>query len=276
MPVAKNALNAHVSGQGPDVLVLVHGFGSDQSVWKTYLPWLTRHYRVITYDLPFAGKADPSFFKLSRHGAIEGHAQDLFDILRSYSVERCSFVGHSLGGLIGIFAAIERPQMFERLILLGTSARYVDGPDYKGGFNAEILETMFETVAQNFRAWAEAYVPATLGKPLADPVAQSFLESLMRTRPDIAIAMARPIFLGDYREHVKQCTVPVVLLQTKEDSAVPIEAAQTLQQCLQHCVLEIINAEGHMPHLSAPYAVAAALRRHLPQMRAPLKEGSLG
>jgi sigma-B regulation protein RsbQ len=276
MPVAKNALNPHVSGRGPDVLVLVHGFGSDQSVWNTYLPWLSRHYRVITYDLPFAGGADPTFFKLSRHGGIEGHVQDLFDILRSFSVERCSFIGHSLGGLIGLFAAIDRPEMFERLILLGASARYIDGPDYKGGFNPEMLESMFETVAQNFRGWAESYAPAAVGKPIEDPVSQTFLDSLMRTRPDIAIAMARPIFLGDYREHVKQCTVPVVLLQSKEDHAVPIEAARALQQCLQRCTLEIINTTGHMPHLSAPYVVAAALRRHLPAMREPLRDRSLG
>ena len=62
-------------GSGREVLVLVHGTGCDQSVWDTYLPWLTRHCRVITYDLPFAGSADPDFFDLRRHDVIEGHAQ---------------------------------------------------------------------------------------------------------------------------------------------------------------------------------------------------------
>lgn len=274
MPVATEALNARILGEGPDALVLVHGFGSDQSVWEPYLQWLSQHCRVITYDLPFAGDADPAFFSLERHGGIEGHVQDLFDILRSVSVTRCSLIGHSLGGLIGLFAAIERPSLFERLILLSTSARYLDGPHYKGGFNMEMLEGMFAAVAENFRAWAESFAPAAVAKPLEHPIAQTFLACVLHTRPDIAVAMARPIFMGDYREHVKKCTNPVVLLQTREDLAVPIEAAAALQNSLPDCTLEIINAAGHLPHLSAPEEVAAAFRRHLPFLRIPLNERS--
>jgi pimeloyl-ACP methyl ester carboxylesterase len=267
MLATKDALNAHAVGAGPDTLVLVHGFGSDQSIWSPYLPWLSRHYRVIVYDLPFAGSADPAFFELRRHGGIEGHAQDLLDILQSFSVARCSLIGHSLGGLIGIFAAIMRPSLFEQLILFGTSARYLDGPDYKGGFNAAMLETMFETVAANFRGWAMSYAPIATRKPLEDPESQTFLASLLRIKPDVTLAMARAIFLGDYREHVKRCTTPAVVLQTEEDEAVPLEAAQYLQACLKGSVIEIIKTKGHLPHLSAPDDVRAALQRHLPRLR---------
>jgi sigma-B regulation protein RsbQ len=166
--------------------------------------------------------------------------------------------------LIGLYAAIERPALFERLILLGTSGRYLDGPGYKGGLSQEQLDASFNVVAENFRAWAESYTPVATGRPLKDPSSLTFLGSLLRTRADISVAMARPIFLGDYREHVKQCTTPVVLLQTKEDPSVPMEAALSLQQCLKNSTLEIIDTIGHLPHLSAPEAVADALRRHLP------------
>jgi pimeloyl-ACP methyl ester carboxylesterase len=271
MLVATDALNARAVGSGPDVLLLTHGFGSDQSIWARYLPWLSQHYRVITYDLPFAGNVDPAFFNLDRHGGIDGHAQDLLDILRSFAVTRCSLVGHSLGGLIGIFASIARPDLFERLILLGTSARYLDGPGYKGGFNAAMLETMFETVAANFRDWAMSYAPSATRKPLEDPESQTFLHSLLRIQPDITLAMARAIFLGDYRAHVKLCKTPCVILQTEEDEAVPLEAAQYLHACLKGSVLEIINAKGHLPHLSAPEEIADAFRRHLPRLSGPLR-----
>ena len=128
MLVTQNALNAQAMGKGSDVVVLVHGFGSDQRVWDSYVPWLSRYCRVIVYDLPFSGDADPAYFEVRRHGSIDGNAQDLLDILHSFGVERCSLIGHSLGGLIGLFAAIERPHLFEQLILLGTSGRYLDGP----------------------------------------------------------------------------------------------------------------------------------------------------
>lgn len=268
MLVAKDALNARSIGSGPDVLVLLHGFGSDQSIWASYLPWLSEHYRVISYDLPFSGGADRAFFNLARHGGIEGHAQDLLDILQSFDVARCSLVGHSLGGLIGIFAAIARPDLFERLILLGTSARYLDAPGYKGGLTAAVFETMLEATAANFRGWAMSYAPNATRRPLEDPECQTFLHSLLRIQPDIMLAMAPAIFLGDYREPVKRCKTPSVILQTEEDEAVPIEAAQYLQKCLKGSVLEIIKAKGHLPHLSAAEEVSAAFRRHLPRLDA--------
>jgi sigma-B regulation protein RsbQ len=264
MLIAENALNPRCIGNGPDVLVLVHGLGSDQTIWASYLPWLSEHYRVITYDLPFAGSADPAFFNLERHAGIDGHAADLIDILGALAVTRCTLVGHSLGGLIGIFAAISRPALFERLILLGTSARYLDGPGYKGGLNAASLEAMLEAAAANFRGWAMSFAPTATLKPLEDPASQTFLQSLLRIQPDIMLAMAHSIFLGDYREHVRHCKTPCVILQTEEDQAVPIEAAQCLQACLKGSVLEIIQAKGHLPHLSAPDAVSDALCRHLP------------
>lgn len=272
MLVTIDALNARVTGAGPDVLVLIHGFGSDQSIWAPYVPWLAQQYRVIAYDLPFSGDADPAFFALDRHGVIDGHAQDLIDILQSFGVSRCSLVGHSLGGLIGIFAAVQRPDLFEKLILLGTSGRYLDGPGYKGGFNAAMLETMFDTVAANFRGWALSYAPSATGKPLEDPECQTFLHSLLRIRPDVTLAMARSIFLGDYRDQARRCKTPAVILQTEEDEAVPLEAAHSLQACLKGSVLEILKAKGHLPHLNAPDEVRAALERHLPRLR-PVQRG---
>jgi len=242
--------------------------GTDQSIWDAYVPWLSQYYRVITYDLPFAGGVDPAFFNLSRHSTLEGHVQDLLDILREHAAERCSLIGHSLGGLIGIFAAIARPDLIDRLILIATSARYLDGPGYKGGLDIPALDLMVAAVAANFRSWAESFAPVATGKPLSDPTAQTFLASLLRTRPDVAIAMMRPILLGDYREQVKRCTTPAVILQTEEDHAVPLQAAMWLNQCLKGSTLEIIKTIGHLPHLSAPDAVADAFHRHLPRLRA--------
>jgi len=262
----QTALNTRVVGSGPDTLVLLHGFGSDQSVWDAYLPWLAQHYRVISYDLPFAGSADPSSFELSRHGSVDGHVPDLLQILRAYGIGRCFLVGHSFGGLIGIFAGTERPDLFERLILIGVSARYLDEPDYKGGFDMPGLDQMFAAVAANFRGWAESFAPIVAGKPFEDPAAQTFLASLLRTRPDIAVAMAQSIFLGDYRPQVRRCTTPAIILQTEDDPAVPLEAALWLQRHLRGSELEIIPTAGHLPHISAPDAMREALSRHLPRL----------
>jgi pimeloyl-ACP methyl ester carboxylesterase len=263
---ARDALNARSTGAASDTLVLLHGLGTDQTIWDGYRPWLSSYYRVLTYDLPFASGADPAFFDLRRHGELDGHAYDLLEILRAEKVASCSFIGHSVGGLIGIFAAIERPELFERLILLGASACYLNENGYNGGLDVADIDGMFTAVAENFRDWAVSFAPIATARPLEDPASQTFLASLLRTRPDIAVAMMRPILLGDHRDQIRKCKTPAVILQTEDDYAVPMDAALSLQQCLRGSRLEVIKTVGHLPHLSAPDAVADAFRRHLPRL----------
>jgi sigma-B regulation protein RsbQ len=59
--------------------------------------------------------------------------------------------------------------------------------------------------------------------------------------------------------------VPTVILQTTVDRAVPMAAAEFLRAHIPGSVLDILDAEGHLPHLTAPDVVGAALRRHLPR-----------
>jgi sigma-B regulation protein RsbQ len=252
-------------GGGPSTLVLAHGFGTNQSVWAHYLPWLSERYRVITYDLASADTADPVYFDIRRHGDLGGHADDLLEIIRGFAVDRCTYVGHSVSGMIGILAAIEAPQLFERLILIAPSARYLDAPGYRGGFDREAIEGMLSAISTRFRDWANFFAPLAMGLPIDDPVAESFLSSLLRMRPGEAVAMAHAIFLSDYRDVLGACRVPVTILQTKSDPAVPIEAARYLADHLPQAELEVIEATGHLPHLSAPAVIDRALHAHLPR-----------
>lgn len=261
---AREALNVRMLGTGSDVVVLAHGFGTDQGVWERYLPALTARFRVLLYDLPCAGTADPAYFDLQRHGVLEGHAEDLAEILSGAAVRACSFVGHSVSGMIGILAAIERPDLFRHLITIGASPRYLDAPGYTGGFDTAAVQAMLHAVEARFRVWAQDYTATNIDRPLDDPAAQSFLASILRMRPDIAIGMAKAIFFSDYRAELDRCTVPVTILQTRRDPAVPLQTAEYLRDHLKGSTLEFIETTGHLPHLSAAAQTEAALLRNLP------------
>ncbi|XP_074264938.1 putative strigolactone esterase DAD2 isoform X2 [Silene latifolia] len=64
------ALNVRVEGNGQNYLVLAHGFGTDQSAWQRILPYFTRSYKVILYDLPCAGSVNPDFFDFQRRRTL--------------------------------------------------------------------------------------------------------------------------------------------------------------------------------------------------------------
>jgi len=263
------ALNVHRFGSGTETVVLAHGFGSDQGTWKQLIPAL-RRYRVVVYDLAGSSAADPAYFDLRQHEDLEGHADDLIRILGDQQVESCTIVGHSVSGVIALLAAIRRPDLFRKLILVGTSARYTDDAGYRGGLDPAHLQHTFTQIATNFREFALATCPGMVGKPADHPATQSFLESVLRMRPDLVLSMAKAIFLSDYRDRLAECKVPAAILQTEYDPAVPLEAAQYLHAHLPNSTFEIIPAEGHHPHLTSPNLFAAALRRHLPLMEAEL------
>jgi sigma-B regulation protein RsbQ len=75
--------------------------------------------------------------------------------------------------------------------------------------------------------------------------------------------MARTIFQSDFRAHLPLLQTPTVLLQTKNDIAVPEAVGEYLRQHIRDSKLELLPVEGHFPHLVAPDLVAGALRRHL-------------
>lgn len=273
MATISTSLNATVHGDAGDTVVLAHGFGSDQSVWRDQVPWLSERFRVVTYDLACAGTVT-DFFDAGRHEALEGHASDLIDLLRELEIGRCTLVGHSVSGMIGILATLARPELFERLILLGASACYLDDGNYHGGFAQETIGAILDAIRQNYHEWAKSFGPFALDRPLEDPVSQTFVGSLLRMRPDVAVVMAKAIFLSDYRAILPQCIVPCAVLQTRHDPAVPFEAAKYLHDHLRMSSLDVLDAVGHLPHLSAPAEARLALQRHL--RGGPASHGRVG
>lgn len=117
------ALNVRVVGTGEKILVLAHGFGTDQSAWQRILPFFLRDYRVVLYDLVCAGSVNPDYFDFRRYTTLDAYVDDLLQILETLGIDRCAYVGHSVSAMIGILAAIRRPELFTKLILIGASPR---------------------------------------------------------------------------------------------------------------------------------------------------------
>jgi pimeloyl-ACP methyl ester carboxylesterase len=118
-------LNVRVVGSGERVVVLSHGFGTDQSAWSRILPYLTRDHRVVLYDLVCAGSVNPDHFDFRRYTGLDAYVDDLLAILDALRIPRCALVGHSVSAMIGILAAIRRPDLFAKLVLIGCSPRWV-------------------------------------------------------------------------------------------------------------------------------------------------------
>lgn len=116
MPVAGGIHYEWYGDEGLPPLVLSSGLGGLGSYWEPNIGALAEDYRVLVYDHRGTGGSD-------RDGGdavtVDAMAQDLAELLDSQDLgEPAAFVGHALGGLIGIALAIAQPGRFSRLMIV--------------------------------------------------------------------------------------------------------------------------------------------------------------
>lgn len=252
----------HFIGKGKDVIVLSHGFGTDQTVWRQVAKYLSDCHTIMVFDMPGAGPLLPDDFDPDRYRSIAAFADDLLDLLDELDIERCRYVGHSVSGMIGALAAIEAPARFEQLFLLNASPCYLNDQDYIGGFEQKNLEDLFAAMSANYQAWVSGFAPLAASTEVPATI-QEFSASLMKMRPDVAIRIARTIFESDVRNLLPLVTTPTVLLHSKNDIVVPEAVARYLQRSIKNSEIVWLNAQGHFPHISAPGEIATILKQYL-------------
>ncbi|CAL1359428.1 unnamed protein product [Linum trigynum] len=237
-----------------ETMVLAHGYGADQSAWDDVLPGLAAHYRVVVFDWSFSGAVkDPNFFDPDRYATYEGFASDLVGLIDEMGLESVVFVGHSMSGMVGCIASVKRPELFSRLVLVGASPRYMNSDDYEGGFGRSDIEDLMNNIETNFPNWAQAFAGMVVGGDQPSAAVDKFAGSLRRIRPEVALAVAKTVFYCDYRELLGKVSTPTTIVQTTRDVAVPTSVAYFIQEKIRgKSTVEIVDTDGHFPHLTAP------------------------
>ncbi|ERN10899.1 hypothetical protein AMTRI_Chr12g237960 [Amborella trichopoda] len=258
-------LNVRIEGSGNRVIVLSHGFGTDQSAWQRVLPYLLRDHRVVLYDLACAGSVNPDHFDFRRYSTLDAYADDLLKILDSLGVSSCVFVGHSVSAMIGCLASLRRPNLFQKLVLIGASPRFLNDRDYHGGFEHGEIEKVFGAMQANYAAWVAGFAPMAVGADVPE-VVREFSRTLFNMRPDISLFVCRTIFNSDLRGMLSSVKTPCYIIQTAKDVSVPASVALYIKAHLGgKATIDMMPTEGHLPHLSAPALLHQALRRALAQ-----------
>src|SRR5690606_27377852 len=134
--------NVTQSGAGARTLMFAHGFGCDQNMWRFVAPAFERQARVVLFDHVGAGRSDLSAYDPRKYTSLSGYADDVVEIIRELQLQPVVCVGHSVSAMIGALAAIAAPELFDSLVMVGPSPRYIDDDRYHGGFSAAQIEEL--------------------------------------------------------------------------------------------------------------------------------------
>ena len=180
-------------------MLFAHGFGCDQNMWRHVAPAFEDDYRIVLFDHVGAGGSDLSAYDPERYASLHGYAEDVLEICRELDLWDVVFVGHSVSAMIGVLAAVEEPERFAALVLVGPSPRYIDDDDYVGGFTREDIDELLESLESNYLGWSSAMAPVIMGNPDRPELGEELTNSFCRTDPEIARRFARVTFLSDNR-----------------------------------------------------------------------------
>ncbi len=258
-------LRYFAGGAGPP-LALVHGLGGMATNWRLLVPELAG-LRLIVPDLPGHGSSEP----LRGAPTLRPFAEAVLAILEAEDAVPAPWVGHSLGGLVGLHAAAHRPEAVSGLVLAAaagiTSATRLSEavvtvlgvlqPGRLIGRRASFFAR--SAWGRRFSFWWGVSDPVAL-----DPeMAQAFLEGPPQHTD--TLTAGRALVASDPRVDLDRVTCPCLCLWGAEDTWVPladgIEYARRLR-----APLRVIADCGHLSIGERPDVVARAIREFVAEL----------
>jgi sigma-B regulation protein RsbQ len=262
--------NVSVSGpEGARPMMFVHGFGCDQTMWRLVTPTFAGRYRIVLLDQVGLGRSDLSAYDPRRYSSLEGYARDLVEIADELDLHDVVLVGHSVSGMTGLLATLQRPERFGALVLVAPSPRYLDDEGYSGGFTREDIDGLLEALDSNYLGWSGTMAPVIMGAPDRPDLEEELTNSFCRTDPEIARDFARVTFLSDNRADLALVKVPTLVLQCSNDALAPDAIGEYVARAIPDSVLVHLAATGHCPNLSAPRETADAIAAFLAHQDVP-------
>lgn len=256
--------NVKVSGRGPRAIMFAHGFGCDQNMWRYVAPDFEQDFRVVLFDYVGSGKSDIRAYDPQKYSTLEGYAQDVLDVCRALNLSDVVFVGHSVSGMIGLLASLKEPDLFDRLILVGPSPRYIDDPpEYRGGFGRADIDGLLDLMDKNYIGWASFLAPVVTKNADRPELARELEESFCSTDPRVARRFAEATFLSDNRADLPLARVRSLIMQCSDDAVAPTEVGQYLSRNLRGSTFRQLEATGHCPHMSHPEETVRVIREYL-------------
>jgi len=249
--ISVNNHNISFDDEGPDeapVIILIHGFPFNKSMWNKQVEVLIENYRVISYDVRGHGKSDAGTDDFS----IGLFADDLVGLMDFLNIQKAMLCGLSMGGYIALNAVENYPKRINGLILCDTTCT-ADTPETK-----EKRRIAVENIE---KYGIEQYANESIKNLFA---LETFITSKEKTivikemimKTSVQTLSATLMALAERKEtcgKLAEIRVPVMILVGNEDKITPPSAAKFMHKKIQGSILHIIDHAAHLSNIENTY-----------------------
>lgn len=128
-------ININYSSAGKSTaIVLLHGFLENKSMWKSFIPKLSKQHQIITIDLLGHGNTGC----IDSVHSMENMADAVKAVLNELKIGKCILIGHSMGGYVALAYAEKYPDEVKGLCLMNSTTQ-ADSKEKKTNRDRAIL-----------------------------------------------------------------------------------------------------------------------------------------
>ena len=247
-------MRLHHRLDGPEeapALLLCNSLGTTLEMWAPQVSALTENYRLVRYDQRGHGRSPVPPGPYS----IEDLGRDALALLDGLGIERVSFCGLSIGGMVGLWLAIEAPERVQRLVLCCTAPTLPPREQW--------LERAATVRAQGVSAIADAVV-ARWFTPAAPPaLRETFRTMLVETPAEGYAACCEALADLDLRDRLGAIAAPTLVVTGAEDPVAPPEAGELLTTSISGARHATVSGAAHIANAEQPATFTQHVLDHL-------------
>jgi 3-oxoadipate enol-lactonase len=248
----------HHATAGPDdapPLVLMGSLGTTLEMWDPQVARLSDRLRLISIDHRGHGRSPAPAGPYS----IEELGGDILDLLDRLELERVSFCGLSLGGIVGMWLGVNAPGQIERLVLLCTAAHLPPASAWRK--RAAIVRAKGSP-----EVLADAVVEAWFTRPWAEANSGLIAEyrSMVAATPAEGYASCcEAIADVDLRGDLARIEAPTLVIAGAQDPAAPPECGREIADGIPRARLELLDPAAHLASVERAGVVSDLIAAHV-------------
>jgi len=251
------SVELHHRLEGPEdapVLMLSNSLGTTLEMWDSQAAALTEHFRLLRYDSRGHGRSPAPQGPYS----IDALGRDVVGLLDGLGLERVSFCGLSMGGMVGQWLAINAPERVDRLALCSTSAHMPPASQWHERAAAVRGQGMAAITDGAIERW---FTPGFTER--APEVVEPVRRMLLSIEPEGYAASCEAIAAHDLRGQHSAIQAPTLIIVGGEDPSTPPEHGKYLASQIQGARIVELQAARHLLNIEHPERVARELTEHL-------------